>query len=80
VIDDATPAPRGSFVQVATTPLAVMRVHEAGGEVRLLHLDALTRQHYRPWVWAVMPFAVALDAVTTPPLLLLAPIVMVVGD
>jgi hypothetical protein len=80
VIADPAATPRAPSVQMGTTPLGVLHVHGVGDDERLLYLDALTRHHYRPWAWAVMPFAVVLDAAVVPPLLLLAPIVMVIGD
>jgi hypothetical protein len=55
-------------------------VYGLSDEAAVLWLDTLTRRRYRPWAWAVMPLAVAVDAASVPPLLLLAPIVMVLGD
>lgn len=45
-----------------------------------LHLVALTRHRYEPWAWLLMPGALAVDAVTVPPLLFFAPAVIMVGD
>jgi hypothetical protein len=66
-----------AVVQPRTAHLDVFgRVNRTGASP----LDTLTRGHYRPWAWAVLPLAVAVDAAIVPPLLLLAPIVMVIGD
>ena len=59
--------------------LAIVLRHD-GADLPPLPLAALTRQRYAPWIWTVMPVAIAVDAVMVPPLLLLAPAIIVVGD
>ena len=45
-----------------------------------LYTAALTRIRTRPWAWAVVPVAAAVDAVSTPLLMLSAPAVMSAGE
>lgn len=45
-----------------------------------LAAGAFTRLHIQPWVWPLLPFTLAVDAVGTPALLLFAPAVISVGD
>ncbi len=45
-----------------------------------LPAGAFTRLHLEPWVWPLLPFTLAVDAVGTPVLLLFAPAVITVGD
>jgi len=71
--------PRASAVRVEGDPVAIVLRHD-GAELPPFPLVALTRQRYSPWIWSVMPAAVAVDAVIVPPLLLLAPAIIVMGD
>jgi hypothetical protein len=75
--DTQAPPP---FARLTMYDAPALTVRTQDAEYPPLHLDALTRVHYAPWAWAVMPAAVAVDAVIAPPLLLLAPAVMLVGD
>ena len=43
-------------------------------------LRALTRIRTEPWAYALVPVALAADAVVTPTLILMSPAVLVVGD
>jgi hypothetical protein len=80
VVPAAAPSPPGRFARLSTEPPAALLVYGLSDEAAVLWLDTLTRRRYRPWAWAVMPLAVAVDVAIVPPLLLLAPIVMVIGD
>jgi len=80
VVETDATVPAGAVAHVSSEPPATLRLAGANGEVRVLYLAALTRSHYRPWAWALMPMAVGVDAVIVPPLLALAPVVMVLGD
>jgi len=71
------PAPLARLVP--TGPPALV-LHTRDVTYPPLYLDGLTRHRYAPWVWALMPLALAADAVVVPPLLLFAPAVVVVGD
>lgn len=57
-------------------------LHETRGVSPAPPLDtrAFTRIHVRPWVWPLLPFTFAVDAVGTPVLLLFAPAVIALGD
>jgi hypothetical protein len=43
-------------------------------------LRELTRTRTEPWAWALVPPALAADAVVTPTLILMSPAILVVGD
>lgn len=58
---------------------AALVLHEPSGDAPPLDTRALTRVRVRPWVWPLLPFTLAVDAVGTPALLIFAPLVIVPG-
>lgn len=75
----APPWPR-PLVRLDQGDPPALRLRTEEREYAALHLDALTRTRYAPWAWALMPAALAVDAVVVPPLLLFAPAIIAVGD
>jgi hypothetical protein len=74
---------------VAGTPTPLRLAREAGQPERLLVLDAdgaflhpavLTEERIAPWVYPLLPFTAAWDAVTMPVLMIFAPAVLIPGD
>jgi hypothetical protein len=58
-----------------------LRLHESrDGGPKVLESAALTRRRTEPWVYPLVPVALAIDLVTNPVLLFFAPAVIVVGD
>jgi len=56
-------------------------LHDANdGRRRTFQSAALSQQRVAPWVYPLLPLGVAIDAVSNPVLILLAPAVMVTGD
>jgi hypothetical protein len=53
---------------------------EEAGTYPAFHSAALTRTSVAPWVYPVLPFSFAVDAVMVPGLVLLAPLWIVLGD
>ena len=71
----------------ATAVLRVLEGHtaiqldeEGAGTHAPLSSAAFTRTRTVPWVYALLPLALAADAVVTPVLVLLSPAVLIVGD
>jgi hypothetical protein len=58
----------------------VVRIVRLPGERETIDRRELTRVRTEPWVYAVLPLALALDAVVTPTMVLLAPAPLLVGD
>lgn len=76
---DAITAPY-PIVRLSVDESVALSLRTSDADYPPLHLEALTRHRTAPWAWALMPAAVVADAVIVPPLLLLAPSIMVVGD
>ena len=51
-----------------------------GSDAGPVSSEVFTRVTTAPWVWPLLPVTLAVDAATTPPLLLLAPAVILLGD
>jgi len=84
----ADPAADAAACAVAG-PRAAVTVDDDGSNLALRVVDAplaplpataLTRIETAPWVWPLVPVAVAIDVVTTPPLVLASPVFFLFGD
>jgi len=90
-VDSVRVEPLPDGAPVAGTPTILHIEPEAAGEERLLMLDeeggasflhpaVLTRRRIAPWVYPLLPLAVAYDVVAVPVLVLFAPAVIIPGD
>jgi hypothetical protein len=58
----------------------VLVVRDPPAADAILYPGTLTRIRVAPWVWPLLPFTAAFDAVATPVLVALSPLVIVPGD
>lgn len=76
--EPARPVALGDGATVRDDGVLVVRDPPAADAV--LYPGTLTRIRVAPWVWPLLPFTAAFDAVATPILVALSPLVIVPGD
>jgi hypothetical protein len=83
--DPAAPAPAGAGVRLEVErrdgrDTSVVLHDETGTAYARFYSGALTRIHTAAWAYPLLPLAVVADVVTNPPLLLISPAVIAVGE
>lgn len=58
----------------------LLLAYEEPADPATLYASALTQVWTTPWVYLLVPFTLAFDLVTTPPLVAMAPAVLVMGE
>jgi hypothetical protein len=58
----------------------VLLLRDGDGPYMPLYANVLTRRSTAPWAYPLVPFALAVDAVVVPVLIVLAPVVLLSGD